>query len=103
MMRPEVMPRRSDESQQAPNDHHRVKARALPIAAPEVEPEIELIERQRQTDPVHRGNASKDPSVRTRQQQVRADCRQQEDAVVQVMDMSAAQMQVEVRNAAGHD
>jgi len=46
MMRPEVMPRRSDESQQAPNDHHRVKARALPIAAPEVEPEIELIERE---------------------------------------------------------
>lgn len=73
------------------------------VAAAEVQPQAELIERQRETDAVNDGQLIAHGFRRLPQEQVRADEGEQEDAVVQVMDVRAAQMKIDIRDAARHD
>lgn len=101
----EMAPRRGDDykPQQRGNHDDGIEAGALPVAASQVDPHSELIECQRQADSIHEGGDPHCARTRRSQQEIRANGGQQEDAVVEMMDVRAAEMEVDVGNPARDD
>src|SRR5207249_7424533 len=78
---------------------HSVKAGALPVIAVQVQPHAKLIERETQPDTVdHRRSRERGGGPRAKEE-IGSYSSEQEDAVVQVMDVRIADMQVNVRHA----
>ena len=95
---------RINEQGQSSRDHdNRVETGPLPIAATQVKPHAKLIECQSQAGCISYGGNAERPTNRPDEKEVSADNREEKDAVVEVVDVCAADMQKQVGQVASHD
>lgn len=92
-----------DQAQNSRNHYDRVPARPLPVTPSEVQPHPEFVEGQPQTDSVQHCRHFRTSPNRAPEQQICSDGSEEENPVIQVMNVSPAQMHEKVRYPPRHN
>ena len=105
MMEADPLPawQKSQHSKNAEQHDDGIEACALPITPAQMQPHAEFIKGQRHADAVNECAHASLFVVQPGKKQNSGDRGKQENAVVQMMHVSAAQVEKQVRHAPGHD
>ena len=96
-------PRERHQPEQGRHNNHRVHAGPLPVTAAQMQPHAEFVEGQAHGHAVRQRGDFCRPAGGPPEDAVAAHDRQQEDAIIQMMNVGAVHEQVEVRHLLRHD
>ncbi len=92
-----------DDPEQDRDDRHGLATDALPVAAAKVQEHPELVERQAEADAIEQACEMEHFPRRPDEEGERPYHGQQDDAIIQVMDVSSIHMEVKLGNLIGRD
>src|SRR6202050_1076094 len=95
--------RKRDHAQEARDDDHGIETGALPVTAAQMEPHAEFVEGEGEAEAIRDGAPPALAITDLKKEENPRDGAEQENAVVEMMDMSLAHVQEEIGNHAAHD